>query len=77
MVGIIRTTNNEQIALNKYDLFPNMKYYNGWNNRSGPNRVNSIIIPAVNVIQTAAKTGAVDKNLTKCVMKYLQNLEWI
>jgi hypothetical protein len=37
--------------------------------------LNSIKIPAVNVIQTAAKTGAVDKNLTKCDMEYLQDLK--
>jgi hypothetical protein len=37
--------------------------------------LNSIIIPAVNVIQTAAKTGAVDRNLTKCGMEYLQDLK--
>jgi hypothetical protein len=50
--------------------------YNGWNNKSGKKRLNSIKIPAVNVIQTAAKTGAVDKNLSKCGMRYLQNLKF-
>ena len=30
----------------------------GWNNRSGKNLLNSIIIPAVRVSQIAATTGA-------------------
>jgi hypothetical protein len=48
--------------------------YNGWNNKSGKKRLNSIKIPAVNVIQTAAKTGALDKNLVKFGMNYLQDV---
>jgi hypothetical protein len=38
-------------------------YGMGWNNKSGKNRLNSIRIPAVKVIQAAANTGAEDKNL--------------
>jgi hypothetical protein len=34
----------------------------GWNSRSGKNRLNSIMIPAVIVNQIAAKTGAVVRN---------------
>jgi hypothetical protein len=37
-------------------------YGMGWNNKSGKNRLNSIRIPAVKVIQAAANTGAEDKN---------------
>jgi hypothetical protein len=36
----------------------------GWKSRSGKKRLNSIKIPAVIIIQTAAKTGAEDRYLS-------------
>jgi hypothetical protein len=76
---IIRVIATRILVILAYNPKPNTqhKHYKGWNNKSGKKRLNSIKIPAVIVIQTAAKTGAVDKNLTKCGMDYLRDTKSI
>jgi hypothetical protein len=59
---------DSQNKFRQFRIFEIFCLYIGWKSRSGKKRLNSIKIPAVIIIQTAAKTGAVDRYLSKSCM---------